>query len=330
MERDKISVIIPAYNASATIERCLNSILGGHYRNIEVIVIDDGSTDNTEDIVKKIIERDNRVKLVSQANGGVGVARCRGIKEGSGDYIAFCDADDWFESNYLQEHMKCIEKYGADISMCRIHISTTDDLGDSEEIFIKDNTDIVRDYLRYDGISVFLWDKVFSRKVLDNEEITNDYRYSEDLYMNYIACKYAKRFVKFNTTKYNWFNNPKSLTRMRFNPVKLDCDFSAWNRIIEDCKRSNPTLEEIARLSSELWIAGTYRSMVNSHYHNEELEKKIAQYIRQDGIIKTLAAEKNRANKRFIRLAMISMPLARYTWYVLTGAKRMVKKVIRR
>ena len=329
MENNKVSVVVPAYNAEKTIENTLEKILGG-YNNVEVIVVNDGSTDNTENIVKSFIKRDNRVKLVSQVNSGVGVARCRGIKESSGNYIAFCDADDWFEDNFLQEHLKHLEKYNAEISMCRTHITGSADIGNSDDVSIKEKTDIVKDYLNYCGITVSLWDKVYKRELLDNKEIINDLRYSEDLYMNYIACKYANRIIKFNTTKYNWFNNPTSLSRGRFNPVKLENDFSAWDKIITDCNKNHPKLEETARLSSELWIAGTYRSMVNSHYHNKELEKKIARYIRQDGIIKTLAAEKNRANKRFIRLAMISMPLARYTWYVLTGAKRMVKKVIRR
>ena len=116
--------------------------------------------------------------------------------------------------------------------------------------------------------------------------------------MNYMACAYANRIVKFNTTKYNWYNNPNSLSRGKFDPVKLECDLSARNRIISDCKVNYPDLEETARLSSELWICGTYRLMVNCHYHNQKQEDMIAKYIRQDGI-KVLKAEKNKRNKRF-------------------------------
>lgn len=329
MEEDKISVIVPAYNAEKTITKTLRSILGGGYRNVEVLVVDDGSTDKTKTIVKDLMLHDNRVKLITQSNSGVGVARCKGIQESIGEFIAFCDSDDWFEANYLQEHVKHLEKYKADISICRTQISNLPDIEYSDEISFKDKPDIVKAYVSYDGISVSLWDKVFRRKVLDTREILNDMRYSEDIYMNYIACKNADRIVQFNTTKYNWFNNMTSLSRGKFNPVKLGNDFEAWNKIIADCNRNYPELEETALLSSELWICGTYRLMVTHHYHNKKQEDMIAKYIRQDGL-KVLKAEKNKRNKTFLRLAYMSFPFARGVWYFKNGCKTIVKKVIKK
>ena len=330
MERDKISVIIPAYNASATIERCLNSILGGHYRNIEVIVVNDASTDDTENIVNRYKEKDNRVVLINNAeNHGCGYGKSFGARNSTGRFIAFCDADDWYDDNFLCEHHRHIIQYQADISQCRTQQTEAPDFGNSDDIEIIED-DLVRKYLQYQSVNVSLWDKLYRRELVIGDDFLNELRYADDLYMNYIASKRCSRVVSFNSTKYNWYCNSASLSRGKFNPKRLECDITSWNMIISDCEICYPELVETARLSSELWIAGTYRAMVNSHYHNKELEKKIAQYIRQDGIIKTLAAEKNRANKRFIRLAMIYMPLARYTWYVLTDAKRIVKKVIRR
>jgi glycosyltransferase involved in cell wall biosynthesis len=327
-EDKKVSVIIPAYNAEKTIERTLNSIIGGGYRNIEVLVVNDGSTDATADIVKKYIDCDNRVRMVYQQNLGCGSAKCRGIKECSGDYIAFCDADDWFEYNFLQEHIKHLEKYKCEISMCQTHISNAIHTGYNELIEIKKKPYLVKDYIQYDGISVSLCDKVFKREVLDNDEICNDFRYADDLYMNYIACKYANSIVKFNTTKYNWFNNTSSLSRGKFNHVRIDNDFSAWKRIIGDCKKNYPELEKTARLSSELWICGTYRSMVNGHYHDKKQEDRIAKYIRQDGL-EVFKAEKNKRNKAFLRIAYVSFPLARVVWYSMNGCRRVVKNLRR-
>lgn len=329
MEKYKVSVIVPSYNAERTIERTLNSILRGEYKNIEVLIVNDGSTDSTADIVKSLMEQDDRVRMISQVNCGCGVAKSRGVKESCGDYIAFCDADDWFESNYIKEHIKHLQQYDAEISMCRTHISSVDDTGNSDEIFIKEEPHIVKDYLNYDGISVSLCDKVFKREVLDNEEVLNDLRYAEDLYMNYIACKNASKIVRFNTTKYNWFNNPTSLSRGRFNPIRLEHDFLSWNRIITDCHKNYPELEETARLSSELWICGTYRAMVTCHYHNKEQEKRIAKYIRQDGL-KVFKAERNKRNKAFLRLAYVSLPFARIVWYTMNGCRYILKKILHR
>ncbi|MBO5525549.1 MAG: glycosyltransferase family 2 protein [Clostridia bacterium] len=324
----KVSVIIPAYNAEKTIERAIKSITGG-YSFIEVIVVNDGSTDNTQSIVENMAKEDDRIVLINQDNGGVGVARSKGIKESTGDYIAFCDSDDWYENNFIEEHIKHLEEYSADISECRTHISNARDMGNNDKIIIKEGNSLVADYLNYNCISVALWDKVYKRFILDNEDIFNTLRYSEDLYMNYVACKYAKRIVKFNTTKYNWYNNTSSLSRGKFNPLKLDNDFQSWTRIIEDCKKNYPELEETARLSSELWICGTFRSMVSCGYHNRELEKKIATYIRQDGI-KPLKAEKNKKNKAFLRVALFSFPMARFIWSTKNFLIRMAKKILRR
>lgn len=309
-------------------EELSQAFLGG-YQNVEIIVINDGSTDDTEQLVREISDKDNRVKVISQQNCGVGVAKSRGVRESTGDYIAFCDSDDWFEFNYLQEHIAHLKEYNADISMCRTQISNCPDTGNSNELIIKDTPNIVSDYLHYSGITVSLWDKVFKRCVLDLDEIENDYRYSEDLFMNYVACKYAKRFVYFNTTKYNWFNNVTSLSRGRFNPVKLECDFASWKRIIDDCHKNHPELEENARLSSEMWICGTYRYTVTCHFHDKEMEDHIAKYIRQDGI-KVLGAEKNCRNKIFLVFAYFSFPLARYVWYLMNGIKKVIKELLKK
>lgn len=327
MEECKVSVIIPAYNAEKHIKRCLESILGGGYCNFEILVIDDGSTDKTAEVVQSFAVKDERVKYIFQVNCGVGVARCKGIKESTGDYIAFCDSDDWFQSNYLQEHIRHLKEFDADISMCPTCSSSTN-LKYSGEINFKEKPNIVSDYLSYNGISVSLYDKVFKRELLDNEEIYNDFRYSEDLYMNYIACKRANRLVAFNTTNYNWFNNSTSLSRGRFNPIKLECDFLAWSKIIEDCKLNFKHLETTARLSSELWLCGTYRLMVSRHYHNKEQEKRIAKYIRQDGL-KVFKAEKNKRNKAFLCVSYFSFPLARIVWYMMNYFKKAIKIVLK-
>lgn len=76
----------------------------GGYKNIEVLVINDGSNDNTESIVNKIVGQDSRVQVISQQNLGVGVAKSIGVQKSIGEYIAFCDSDDWFDANYLKEH----------------------------------------------------------------------------------------------------------------------------------------------------------------------------------------------------------------------------------
>lgn len=107
------SVVIPLYNKQDFISKCIESVLTQRFSSFEVIVIDDGSQDDSENIVKEI--KDDRVRYFHQKNGGVSAARNRGIEEASGEYIAFLDADDWYEDDFLNAvHKSILEHPDAD------------------------------------------------------------------------------------------------------------------------------------------------------------------------------------------------------------------------
>ena len=108
----KISVVIPVYNGEKYIEKCLKSILGQTYKNIEVIIINDGSEDNSEIICKQMQEKDNRIIIFSQKNSGTSIARKKGILNASGDYIMFSDQDDYYNNHKaFEEIVKKILEY---------------------------------------------------------------------------------------------------------------------------------------------------------------------------------------------------------------------------
>lgn len=100
-----ISVIVPIYNSAKTLHRCVDSILHQTYLNFELILINDGSSDNSGVICDKYVQKDSRVRVFHKENGGVSSARNLGIEEATGDFITFIDSDDWVDSNYLEEFM---------------------------------------------------------------------------------------------------------------------------------------------------------------------------------------------------------------------------------
>lgn len=114
-----VSVIIPAYNAADYIEQTLNSVCSQTLEDIEVIVVDDGSTDETRAIVSSFVERDRRVTLIEQANQFAGIARNNGMDKASGDYLYFLDADDYIEPDALENMLGAIRETGADIAIAR-------------------------------------------------------------------------------------------------------------------------------------------------------------------------------------------------------------------
>ena len=95
----KFSIIVPIFNCQKYLTKCINSLRNQTYKNLEIICIDDGSTDNSKQIIEEFSKQDKRIKLITQQNQGVSVARNNGIKIATGEYIMFVDADDWLDFN---------------------------------------------------------------------------------------------------------------------------------------------------------------------------------------------------------------------------------------
>lgn len=110
-----VSVIVPVYNVAPYLPKCLDSILGQSYRNIEVIVVNDGSTDGSLDILQKYAATDNRVRLINQENAGVSAARNNGIKHSVGEYICFVDSDDWIDTDTIERGVRVAAECMVDV-----------------------------------------------------------------------------------------------------------------------------------------------------------------------------------------------------------------------
>lgn len=110
----QVSVIIPVYNAEKYLEKCVGSVMAQTLRDIEIICVDDGSPDGSLAILKKLQEKDDRIRILSQPNGGAGAARNNGLRHAQGKYLSFLDADDFFEPNMLEEAVAAAEEYSAD------------------------------------------------------------------------------------------------------------------------------------------------------------------------------------------------------------------------
>lgn len=113
-----VSVIVPAYNVATLVEKCLYSLCVQTYRNIEIIVVDDGSTDNTGQICRDYAKKDSRIVVVTQENGGLSVARNKGMQVAHGNYYMFVDSDDYINHNMVSILYNNLQEYQADISMC--------------------------------------------------------------------------------------------------------------------------------------------------------------------------------------------------------------------
>lgn len=118
MDSAKVSVIIPAYNNETYIEKCLQSVTEQSYKNLEILVINDGSSDRTEELIRKCQKADERIQLLTQENSGVSISRNRGINTATGDYLTFVDADDYIGKDYIRDLVNLAEEKDADLVIC--------------------------------------------------------------------------------------------------------------------------------------------------------------------------------------------------------------------
>lgn len=133
MKNVSVSVIVPAYNAEKTLNRCLDSLLNQTIKDIEIIVVDDGSTDGSPQICDEYAERYG-ITAVHKTNGGVSTARNRGMEEARGKYLMFCDSDDWVEENYVEAFYSRMEETGTDLTVGGLIVNDTA----KKQVIVKD------------------------------------------------------------------------------------------------------------------------------------------------------------------------------------------------
>lgn len=200
----KVSIIIPVYNAEKTIEKCISSILKQTYKDYELLLIDDGSTDNSLKVIKKYSKYKN-IRILNQENHGVAYTRNRGIKEATGDYIMFIDNDDFIDSDYIEQHITAILKENSDIVISgyrRINIEN--------KILHEEK---LRDTYWARFIIITPWARMFRKDFLlkNNIEFLS-YGIGEDIYFNLLAYSFAPKITILNYVGYNWFFNTKSVS----------------------------------------------------------------------------------------------------------------------
>lgn len=165
-----ISVIVPVYNVEKYLSRCLDSIISQTYKNLEIIVVDDGSTDDSRKLCDRYAEKDERIKVFHKKNGGLSDARNYGIERAHGEYISFIDSDDWVETKYIKVLYEGLCDSSCDISMVKHFIdypNKTIDTGTGNKIKLTPH-DCLDKMLYQEDIDVSAWAKLYSKNLFKN------------------------------------------------------------------------------------------------------------------------------------------------------------------
>ena len=201
MEQDKISVVVPAYNTAPWLERSLDSLLAQTYKNLEIVVVNDGSTDDTAAVLDRYAAQHPQIKPIHKENGGVTSARLRGVAEATGDWVGFIDGDDVAESDMYSHLLRNAKAYDADISHCGYQVIFLDGrinyVHNSGQLRIQDHLTGVRDLLDGRQIESSLCTKLYRRELFAGlaEFMDLTIKNNEDYLMNYYLFSRAKQSV---------------------------------------------------------------------------------------------------------------------------------------
>lgn len=329
MGSDKISVIVPIYNAGKYLERCLSSLSSQTYKNIEIVLIDDGSTDDSAVICKDFCLKDRRFVYAHQKNLGVSAARNYGISMSSGDYIGFCDSDDWVEPDMYESLYRIIKENCVDMACCAFFV----DKGDSNQNVVDDNEvivvqarnalcDIIFDGTHIGGVE--LWTKLIKREIFDGLKFRENIAIGEDAVMMFDVLLACNSIAYSKVYRYHYVYNEVSACNSKFKESFWTIQTSA-DIIYEKTKLHFPNNIYLADRLSLLSGLSIAEKLSNSKLLNSSKYKKIKDWIKphyNKNSVKLLS------RRRKISLKIFKLSRVIYNLYRKVVNSKFVRKLI--
>jgi glycosyltransferase involved in cell wall biosynthesis len=288
-----ISIIMPVYNSEEYLAAAIKSILNQSYKNFELILINDGSKDNSGSICDEFAQRDARVVVIHKVNGGISDARNAGLKVAKGEYIAFSDNDDIFSANLLEDNFKIAKQYDADVvkygvSYYEISNKSKRKIPIRDLPFqVLDKNEISKDYLtlKRNNIFVYVWDSLIRKDIILDNNLFFDKAFKfggEDIDFNLSLFKYIKKLVINPDEHYTHFKRFNHSTVCKFSIEKL-------NPFLLNAKKENELITELkVNRDPELMIESISSYIIQVSYTlnhiNEMTRQEKIEYLKGIGI----------------------------------------------
>lgn len=224
-----VSIIVPVYNTKKYLEKCITSIINQTFKSIEIILVNDGSTDDSLSLCRKLEKSDRRIRVFSQKNSGPSCARNFGLQRANGDYILFIDSDDYIESNMVEEMYNIMIRGQYDMVMCNYDIIDGDKVRSKKtkfngEYLIKDKNVFLEQLYTTDfDIIPSPCNKLYKKDIINSNNIFFDERLSraEDFWFNFEYLKNVKNVYVINKEFYKYVQNNNSIMH---NFGDIDCN----------------------------------------------------------------------------------------------------------
>lgn len=293
-----VSVIVPIFNAENTICRCLDSIVNQTYTNLDIVLVNDGSTDNSLNILNKYAMSDSRIKVYNQLNRGVAATRNVGIDKAAGDYILFVDSDDWIESNMVSKMITIFERY----QDCNIVFCGNDNAESTEEALKNPlNQTIIwnkkkqqEEFLLHKRMTGMLWNKMMKVELIENIDFDETVGYGEDAQFLWKVLKKSEKMCVISDILYHHVIDKSSISHQKFSSNKYSA-IKVWEEIEKDVKKNYPEWLQLVKERLVCTAIYSIYEMNQSNYKVKHQKKHLRNIIRED--IGILVKSRNISNK---------------------------------
>lgn len=263
MTYPKISVIVPVYNLEKYIEATVDSIINQTYNNIEIILVDDGSTDSSPQICDRLEKLYPTVRTIHQENLGVSAARNTGMNAASGEFVGFCDGDDIIDKDMYEFLYNQIVENNSDIALCEVRLIMPDgsirNIATGEHKVWNSPPEFLIDFFSGE-VKMSVDTKLFKRKICENIEFPVNYKTNEDKYFCFLAALNADRISSKDDAKYSYYRRQGSSSITEFSEKYFDCIYLA-DKMIETVNKLYPELKDHAECNKLATVLRIYKLM---------------------------------------------------------------------
>lgn len=290
-----VSIIIPVYNVEKYLNKCIESVVSQTYKNLDIIIIDDGSKDSSGKMCDEWASKDKRIRVIHKTNGGLSDARNVGIEHAKGNYISFVDSDDFIENDMIEVLLKEIKENNCDISICgyyKTYVDKDEIIDNSKEIFVMNKIEAIDRMNILGSYDVSAWGKLF------NISLIKDIRFpvgklSEDWFVMYKIFYNANRICYNPNPKYHYVQRAGGISK---NNPKINYDaIQAAKECMEFIEEKCPNIIENATIMYCIANMGVYNSCILYNKEDKEVYSNIKKHL------KTLLNSKNISIKKKIQ-----------------------------
>lgn len=276
-----VTILIPCYNVGRYLPYCLDSILHQSYNNLQIVLIDDGSKDNTWEVMQRYADIDSRIEIYHQDNQGVATTRNKLLEKINGDFVLFVDSDDWIEPDMVKFLVDKANQYEADVATCGMVINDTIPSPKYVEILL-DRTETIKKFLFHKELKGSLCNKLVKTSLLHNLSFDDAIGYGEDALFCWQIFLKTDKLVLTDKQLYHYRMNNQSISHNKFGDQKLT-GHKVWQMITEDTMNEWPRFTDIAQARWGMESMYLLRQAGQSRYRKDkaivELQNTVRRYI---------------------------------------------------